>query len=193
LKVLHPFMPFITEELWQALEDRKDGESIMVVLQPKATAVDEKLIIEFEYAKEIIAGIRSVRLQKHIPNKESLSLQVIGKHKADFDAVIAKLGNLEAIENVVNKKTILSVSFLVGTTEYNVLLGRMIDIDEEIAKMEGEINYFEGFIDSVMKKLGNERFVANAKPEVVEAERKKKADAESKIASLKEGIEALKK
>jgi valyl-tRNA synthetase len=193
LKVLHPFMPFITEELWQALEDRKDGESIMVVLQPKATEVDEKLISEFEYAKEIIAGIRTVRLQKSIPNKESLSLQVVGEHKADFDAVVAKLGNLEKIENVNEKKSVLSVSFLVGTCEYTLLLGRMIDIDEEIAKMEAEIIYFEGFIESVMKKLGNERFVANAKPEVVEAERKKKADAESKIASLKEGIAAFEK
>jgi valyl-tRNA synthetase len=185
-------MPFITEELWQALEDRKDGESIMVVLQPKATEVDEKLITEFEYAKEIIAGIRTVRLQKNIPNKESLSLQVVGEHKADFDAVVAKLGNLETIETVTDKAA-GSISFLVGTTEFSIPMGSLINAEEEIAKMEAEINYFEGFIDSVMKKLGNERFLANAKPEVVEAERKKKADAESKIASLKEGIEALKK
>jgi len=192
LKVLHPFMPFITEELWQALEERKDGESIMVVLQPKATEVDEKLITEFEYAKEIIAGIRTVRLQKNIPNKESLSLQVVGDHKADFDAVVAKLGNLETIENVTDKAA-GSISFLVGTTEFSIPMGSLINAEEEIAKMEAEITYFEGFIESVMKKLGNERFVANAKPEVVEAERKKKADAESKITSLKEGIEALKK
>ncbi len=192
LKVLHPFMPFITEELWQALEDRKDGESIMVALQPKANEVDEKLIADFEYAKEIIAGIRTVRLQKNIPNKEVLSLQIVGEHKADFDAVVAKLGNLEAIENVT-EKVAGSISFLVGTTEFSIPMGSLINAEEEIAKMKAEIKYFEGFIESVMKKLGNERFVANAKPEIVEAERKKKADAESKIASLKEGIEALKK
>jgi valyl-tRNA synthetase len=192
LKVLHPFMPFITEELWQALEDRKDGESIMVELQPKATAADEMLIGNFEYAKEIIAGIRTIRLQKNIPNKESLSLEVVGNHNADFNAVIAKLGNLETIENVTEKAA-GSISFLVGTTEFAIPMGSLINVEEEVAKMEAEIKYFEGFIESVMKKLGNERFVANAKPEVVEAERKKKADAESKIASLKDGIEALKK
>lgn len=192
LKVLHPFMPFITEELWQALEERKDGESIMVQLQPKPVEVDETLISNFEYAKEIIAGIRTVRLQKNIPNKETLSLQVVGEHKADFDAVIAKLGNLGTIENVT-EKAVGSISFLVGTTEFAIPLGNLINAEEEIKKLEAEINYFEGFIESVMKKLGNERFVANAKPEVVEAERKKKADAESKITSLKEGIEALKK
>jgi valyl-tRNA synthetase len=191
LKVLHPFMPFITEELWQALEERKAGESIMVVMQPKATHVDEKLITEFEYAKEIIAGLRTVRLQKNIPNKESLNLQIAGEHKADFDAVVLKLGNLETIESVTEKAA-ASISFLVGTTEFSIPMGNLINAEEEIAKMEAEIIYFEGFIESVMKKLGNERFVANAKPEVVEAERKKKADAESKIASLKEGIIALK-
>ncbi|MFT3753932.1 MAG: valine--tRNA ligase [Paludibacter sp.] len=192
LKVLHPFMPFITEELWQALEDRKEGESIMVELQPKAIAANETLIGNFEYAKEIIAGIRTIRLQKNIPNKESLSLEVVGSHNADFNAVVAKLGNLKTIENVTEKAA-GSISFLVGTTEFAIPMGSLINVEEEVAKMEAEIKYFEGFIDSVMKKLGNERFVANAKPEVVEAERKKKANAESKIASLKDGIEALKK
>ena len=192
LKVLHPFMPFITEQLWQALEERKDGESIMIALQPKAIEADEKLIADFEYAKEIIAGIRTVRLQKNIPNKEVLSMQIIGAHDAAFDAVIAKLGNLKTIEKATDKAT-GSISFLVGTTEYAIPMGNLINAEEEIAKMEAEIKYFEGFIESVMKKLGNERFVANAKPEIVESERKKKADAESKIASLKEGIAALKK
>ncbi|MDD3488840.1 MAG: class I tRNA ligase family protein, partial [Paludibacter sp.] len=199
LKVLHPFMPFITEELWQALEDRKEGESIMVVLQPKATEVDEALISNFEYAKEIIAGIRTVRLQKNIPNKEVLSLQIIPSETAtqsgsltQFNSVIAKLGNLEKIEKT-NEKAAGSVSFLVGTTEFAIPMGSLINAEEEIAKMEAEIVYYEGFIESVMKKLGNERFVANAKPEIVEAERKKKADAESKIASLKDSIASLKK
>jgi len=192
LKVLHPFMPFITEELWQALEDRNGGESIMVVQMPKAGIIDEKLVADVEYTKEIIAGIRSVRLQKNIPQKERLSLQVIGAHSSNLDSVIAKLGNLETIENVSDKMA-GSISFLVGTTEFSIPMGSLINAEEEIAKMEAEIVYLEGFIDSVMKKLGNERFVANAKAEVVEAERKKKADAESKIASLKEGIGALKK
>lgn len=196
LKVLHPFMPFITEELWQALEQRKDGESIMVEKAPSSSPErgeqDAMTIGGFEKAKEIIAGIRTVRLQKNIPNKESLSLQVIGQYKTDFNSVIAKLGNLETIENVTDKAT-GSISFLVGTTEFSIPMGSLINAEEEIAKMETEINYFEGFIESVMKKLGNERFVANAKVEVVEAERKKKSDAESKIASLKEGIAGLKK
>ncbi|MDD3320805.1 MAG: valine--tRNA ligase [Paludibacter sp.] len=192
LKILHPFMPFITEELWQAIEERKENESIMVVLQPKATEVDEKMIFDFEKSKEIIAGIRAVRLKKNIPNKEVLNLQIVGDHNKAFDAVISKLANLESIE-IANEKAAGSVSFLVGTTEYSIVLGNLINAEEEIAKMEAEIKYFEGFIESVMKKLGNERFVANAKVEIVEAERKKKSDAESKIASLKEGIEALNK
>ncbi len=192
LKALHPYMPFITEELWQALEDRKPGESIMIsrMAQPKAPC--EQLIADFEKAKEIIAGIRSVRLQKNIPNKEQLSLQIVGEHDAKFDAVISKLGNLEAIEKTTGKAA-GSSSFLVGTTEYAIPLGKLINVEEEISKMQAEITYYEGFLNSVMKKLGNEKFVANAKPEIVEAERKKKADAESKIASLKESIEALKK
>jgi valyl-tRNA synthetase len=206
LKVLHPFMPFITEELWQALEERKDGESIMVELQPKAVVADEVLIAEFEYAKEVIAGIRTVRLQKNIPNKEQLSLQVVHSEAATstntsdtgnnsftkFVAVIAKLGNLETTQTVTEKAA-GSISFLVGTTEFSIQMGSLINVEEEIAKMETEINYFEGFIESVMKKLGNERFVSNAKPEIVDAERKKKADAESKIASLKESISGLRK
>jgi valyl-tRNA synthetase len=198
LKVLHPFMPFITEELWQALEERIDGESIMIQLQPKCPPAPLKgdsqsdMIRIFENTKEIIAGVRTIRLQKNTPNKEILSLQVIGQHQTDFNSVISKLGNLESIENVTDKAA-GSISFLVGTTEFSIPMAILINVEEEIAKMEAEIKYFEGFIESVMKKLGNERFVANAKPEVVDAERKKKADAESKIASLKEGIEGLKK
>jgi valyl-tRNA synthetase len=191
LKILHPFMPFITEELWQALQDRKEGESIMVTLQPEPAPGNEQLIMQFEKVKEIIAGVRTIRLQKNVPNKEQLSLQITGDHNADFDAVIVKLCNLTSIE-VVAEKSPGSISFLVGTTEYAVPMGSLINAEEEIQKMEAEITYLEGFLVSVMKKLGNEKFVANAKPEVVEAERKKQADAESKIASLKEGISGLK-
>ena len=204
LKVLHPFMPFITEELWQALEDRKDGESIMVSIAPSGSPEggekDAEIISGFEKAKEIIAGIRTIRLQKNIPQKEKLSLYINGEHNKQYDDVVVKLCNLESISLLSEGLTSHpsgglggASSFLVGTTEFSIPMGSLINAEEEIAKMEAEIKYFEGFIDSVMKKLGNERFVANAKPEVVEAERKKKADAESKIASLKEGIEALKK
>lgn len=192
LKALHPYMPFITEELWQALENRKPGESIMVSPMPQVKSTNEKIIVDFEKTKEIIAGIRSVRLQKNIPNKEVLNLQIKGEHSADFDSVIAKLGNLESIHSVSDLDA-SSSSFLVGTTEYAIPLGNLINAEEEIEKMEAEIVYLEGFLNSVMKKLGNEKFVANAKPEVVEAERKKQADAESKIASLRESITALKK
>lgn len=191
LKILHPFMPFITEELWQALETRKPGESIMVELMPKAKPVDEKLIADFEKVKEIIAGVRTVRLQKNIPNKEELKLQIIGAHNSEFDAVITKLCNLESIENTTEKSAD-AVAFMVGTTEYAVPMGSLLNVEEEIKKMEDEIVYLEGFLQSVMKKLNNERFVQNAKPEIVENERKKQADAESKIASLKESIKGLK-
>ncbi len=190
LKMLHPFMPFITEELWQALETRQTGESIMVQLMPKANAVNEKLMADFEKTKEIIAGIRTIRLQKNIPNKESLQLQIIGGHNADFDAVISKLCSLESLVKVTEKSP-NAVSFLSGTTEYAVPMGSLINAEEEIRKMEDEIVYLEGFIQSVMKKLSNERFVQNAKPEIVEIERKKLSDAESKIASLKESIAGM--
>jgi len=190
LKVLHPFMPFITEELWQALEERKDGESIMIQLQPKAGDVDDVLISNVEYTKEIIAGVRAVRLQKNIPNKEHLNLQVIGGHNPNLNAIILKLGNLEVIQPVTDKAA-GSISFLVGTTEFAIPMGSLINVKEEIEKMEADILYYQGFLESVAKKLDNERFVANAKPEVVDAERKKQADAESKIFSLKEGIAGL--
>ena len=190
LKMLHPFMPFITEELWQALETRQAGESIMVQLMPKANTVNEKLMDDFEKTKEIIAGIRTIRLQKNIPNKESLQLQIIDDHNADFDAVISKLCNLESLGKVAEKSP-NAVSFLSGTTEYAVPMGSLINAEDEIRKMEDEISYLEGFIQSVMKKLSNERFVQNAKPEIVDNERKKLSDAESKIASLKESIAGM--
>lgn len=192
LRLLHPFMPFITEELWQALTERRVGESLMVSLQPKVAAYDESVITDFEKLKEVIAGVRTIRLQKNVPNKEQLELQIVGENDSIYNSVVAKMCNLSAI-NIVSEKSAGSISFLVGTAEYAVPMLNLINVDEEIAKMEAEIKYFEGFIDSVMKKLGNERFVANAKPEVVDVERKKKADAESKIASLKEGIAALRK
>lgn len=190
LRLLHPFMPFITEELWQALGERKPGESIMIARQPKATTVDEELIADFEIAKQIIAGIRTIRLQKNIPGKDELELQVIGNHDNRFDSAIAKMANLSSIENVTEKSE-GAVGFLVGTTEFVIPMGDKIDVEVELKKMKTELEYCEGFLQSVMKKLSNERFVQNAKPEIVENERKKQADAESKIALLKESIKAL--
>lgn len=191
LRLLHPFMPFITEELWQALTEREDGESLMVTLQPQLTDFDEKLLADFEHVKEIIAGVRTVRLQRNIPNKDQLTLNVLGEHSPEFDSAIIKMGNLTAIENVPEKQP-GDVSFLVGTTEFAIPLSDKIDVEAELEKQEAELVYLRGFLDSVQKKLSNERFVQNAKPEIVDNERKKQADAESKIATLKESIEALK-
>ena len=158
---------------------------------PKASEVDNQLLESVEKTKEIIAGVRTIRLQKNIPNKESLILQVIGKHDKENDTLISKLCNLETIE-YVSEKLANAVAFRVGTTEYSIPMGDLVNIEEEIVKMEEEIVYLEGFLKSVMKKLSNERFVQNAKPEIVENERKKQADAENKIAALKESIAALK-
>lgn len=192
LRLLHPFMPFITEELWQALAERKTGESIMVSEMPKEVSFSNDLIDIFEKVKEIIAGVRTIRLQKNIPNKEELSLEVIGQYNTDFDTVISKMGNLTSI-NTVAEKDPTSVSFLVGTTEFSVPLGNNIDIEAELKRLNDELKYLEGFLKSVAAKLSNEKFVANAKPEIVENERKKQADAESKIKTIKESIANLNK
>lgn len=192
LRLLHPFMPFITEELWQALAERKAGESIMVSEMPKEVSFSNDLIDTFEKVKEVIAGVRTIRLQKNIPNKEELSLEVIGQYNTDFDTVISKMGNLTSI-NTVAEKDPTSVSFLVGTTEFSVPLGNNIDIEAELKRLNDELKYLEGFLKSVAAKLSNEKFVANAKPEIVENERKKQADAESKIKTIKESITNLSK
>lgn len=193
LHLLHPFMPFITEELWQHLCDRTDGESLMVSPLSMSALVDEDIIREFEVVKEVISNIRSIRLQKNITQKETLELQVIGENPVvAFNAVIMKMCNLSSI-NIVENKADGAASFMVGTTEYAVPLGNMIDVEAEIARMEAELKYKEGFLQGVLKKLGNEKFVNNAPAAVLEMERKKQADAESIIKSLKESIAALKK
>ena len=192
LCMLHPFMPFITEELWQHITERKPGESIMLSLMPKAGAVDDKMIAAIAEAKEIISGIRTIRLQKNIPNKNALQLQVVGKFSNSCRSIIMKLANVDSIAEV-SEKDATAASFLVGTTEYAVPLGNNINVEEELAKLRADLKYYEGFLVSVEKKLGNERFVNNAPEAVVNAERKKKADAESKIATLKESIAALEK
>ena len=194
LKMLHPFMPFITEELWQALYERNAGESIMresLVLN-KITAEDEKLLGDIELVKQIVSGIRMVRNQKNIAPKEALELQAVAQNRYEaYNAVITKMANVSAI-NVVTEKDATASAFMIGTDEFAVPLGNMIDIDAEIEKMEAQLKHLEGFLQGVMKKLSNERFVANAPEAVVAMERKKQSDSEEKIAALRESIAALK-
>ena len=193
LKLLHPFMPFITEELWQHIYDRKEGESIMTQILNVAGNYDETIIAQFEAVKEVIGGIRTIRLQKNIAQKEALTLEVVGESPVSkYNAVIAKLCNLSAI-NAVAAKAEGAVAFMVGTTEYAVPLGNLINVEEELKKLEADLKYQEGFLQSVLKKLSNEKFVSKAPANVIEMERKKQADAETKIAALKESIAALKK
>ncbi|WP_333698223.1 valine--tRNA ligase, partial [Bacteroides congonensis] len=195
LHLLHPFMPFITEELWQQMYERnaEEGESLMVSALNMDTYVDTNDVAQFEVVKDIISNIRSIRLQKNIAQKEALELQVLGENPvAEFNAVIRKMCNLSSIE-VVENKAEGAASFMVGTTEFAVPLGNMIDVEAEIARMEAELKHKEGFLQGVLKKLSNEKFVNNAPVAVLEMERKKQADAESIIKSLKESIAALKK
>ena len=192
LRLLHPFMPFITEELWQALGNRKENESIMVSDMPQLKTVDTELLNKFDKIRGVISGIRNVRLQKNIPNKDTLELQIIGSFDQSFNSVISKMGNISDIA-LASEKTDNSAAFLVGTTEFAIPLENNIDIEAELIKLDEELKYLEGFLISVDKKLGNEKFVANAKPEVVENERKKRADAESKIKTIKDSIVTLKK
>ena len=190
LRLLHPFMPFITEELWQHISERKPGESIMHALLPEIGEVDENAIAAMEQVKEIIAGIRTIRLQKNIPNRDALTLQVLGKFANPFSAVVKKLANVDSIDEVTEKDP-TGASFMVGTAEYCVPLGNNINVEEELKKAQADLTYQEGFLKSVEKKLSNERFVSNAPAAVVEAERKKQADAQSKIKALQATIERL--
>ena len=195
LKMLHPFMPFITEELWQHIYDRKEGESIMreKLEIPAPTAEEQKLAADIEAVKQIIAGVRTVRNQKNIAQKEQLSLQAVGKN--DFEAyndVTLKMANLDKIE-VITEKSADASSFMVGTDEFAVPLGDLIDVAAEIEKAEAQLKHLEGFLMGVRKKLGNENFVAHAPEKVVALERKKESDSVEKIAALKATIEELKK
>ena len=196
LKMLHPFMPFITEELWQALYDRQPGESIMraELHLPAPTDADRQLCAQFETVKEVVTAIRAVRSQKNIAPREALTLEVVGKKEDlsifNFQSAICKMANLSAI-NVVAEKSAGSASFLIGTTEYDVPLGNLIDLDAERKKLEGELQRLQGFLTSIEKKLANERFVQNAPAAVVEMERKKKADAEQKIAAIQDTLAKL--
>ena len=192
LRMLHPFMPFITEELWQHLYDRKEGESIMTARMPEPQPVDMEIINRFETTKLVVAGIRTIRLQKGISNKEQLTLQIIGAHDHSNDCILTKMTNLATIETIEEKDP-AAASFRVHATEYAIPMSNAIDVEAELKKLEAELKYAQGFLKTVMGKLGNERFVQNAPEAVVAMERKKKADAEEKIKSLEESIAALKK
>ena len=195
LKMLHPFMPFITEELWQALYDRKAGESIMrdQLVLGALPAEDKQLLADIEQVKQVVSGVRTVRSLKNIAPKEQLELQVVGKNRFEvYNDVIMKMANLKAI-TVVETKDSMASAFMVDTDEFAVPLGDLIDVNAEIEKMEAQLAHLEGFLAGVLKKLSNERFVQNAPEAVVAMERKKQSDAEEKIAALKESISALKK
>lgn len=188
-------MPFITEELWQHIYDRKDGESIMLdklnILSP--TDDDRKLVDDIESVKQVIGNVRTVRNQKNISPKEKLSLQALNENKySECDAVILKMANLETI-SIVNEKSADTIQFMVGTDEFAIPVGSLIDVEAEIVKQEQQLKHLEGFLAGVMKKLSNEKFVANAPAAVVALEKKKQSDSEEKIAALKESLAELMK
>ena len=194
LRFVHPFMPFVSEEVWQLLNERKDGESIMISSWPKSTGYDETIIAQFEDVKEAIAGIRTIRTKNNIPQKDSLELAVLVGDKGfvpEFNSVLVKMGNLSAL-NVVSEEVKLAASFLVKSTTFFVPMGGTIDVEEELKKLQTELDYTKGFLNSVLKKLSNERFVSSAPETVVAIERAKQADAEAKIKVLEEQIAGLK-
>lgn len=190
LRALHPFMPFITEELWQHLQERKPGESIMYALLPLLPEASESVISAMQNAKDVIVGVRSVRAEKNISPKEILELNVLGEWDASLDPVIKKLANLSAINANMSKDPAAAI-FMIGTKEFNVPVTSSIDVEAELAKLKKDLTYYEDFLQKVLKKLSNERFVNNAPEAVVAVERNKQRDAESKIATIKASIEAL--
>ncbi|WP_405267440.1 valine--tRNA ligase [Cellulophaga sp. Ld12] len=193
LKLLHPFMPFLTEEIWQHIAERTPEEALVIAKWPEATAVDEALISGFDFAAEVIAGVRTIRKQKNIPMKEYLELSVLneGAIAKDWDAVVTKLTNVSEI-SYVSEAVDGALSFRVKSNEYFIPISGAIDVDAEIKKIEEELKYTKGFLKSVEKKLSNERFVSNAPEQVIEIEHKKKADAEAKIETLEKSLASLK-
>ena len=193
LELLHPFMPFVTEELWQNIAERAEGQSIMFAEQPTELPWDEKMLAEFDLAREVVSSVRNIRAKQNVPNKEQVALEVIAdeNYHPAYNCVIAKMANLSAITEV-SEKNPTAAAFIVKTTEYFVPMSANINVEEEMAKMTKELAHYEGFLKGVLAKLGNERFVANAPAAVVENERNKQRDAEAKIAALKERMEALK-
>jgi valyl-tRNA synthetase len=194
LRLLHPFMPFISEEIWQLLKERESGQSIMVQPWPVSAAPNTAVTEKFEMLKEAITGIRAIRKEKEIANKEPLSLYIIPGEKGyvpELNPILVKMGNLSELK-AVTEEVSGSMSFRVGTSAFYIPLGSDVNVEEEIAKIEEELKYTIGFLESVMKKMSNERFVNNAPAQVVELEKKKQADAEEKIKILKERLESLK-
>ena len=197
LKLLHPFMPFITEELWHALQERPEGASIMYDQYDLLTTEesDKNLLAQYDLVLQAVTNIRSVRAQKNISPKEPLDLEITGtipERMSEMQCLFTKLCNIQSVKEV-SEKTASSVSFLIGTTEFAIPMGELIDTEAELAKLEADLKYQEGFLQSVLKKLSNEKFVSKAPANVIEMERKKQADAESKIAAIKESIASLKK
>ena len=192
LKLLHPFMPFISEEIWSLISERTSEERLIVASWPIETDIDSKILADEKFAAEVISGIRTIRKEKNIPNKDQIELFVKRNETIDqsFDSVIRKLGNL-SILNYVDKKVDGALSFRVKSNEYYVPLSGSINIEEEIATLTQELEYTKGFLNSVMKKLSNERFVNNAPEQVIANERKKQSDAEAKIKTIQEQLSAI--
>ena len=194
MRLLHPFMPFITEELWQAIIERKEGESLMVQsVAGLNRPYDEQFLARIEALKEIVGSIRSIRQQKNLSPREALTLQIVGEsHVSGLESVLTKMANLSAIDSVSTTDD-TAVMFRIGTTEYAVPMGSLIDKEAEIAKMREELAYHEKFLKSVEAKLNNPNFVSKAPEKIIAIERKKQSDAKEKIAMLTESIEKLSK
>ncbi|RLD41690.1 MAG: hypothetical protein DRI89_09220 [Bacteroidetes bacterium] len=192
MKILHPFMPFITEEIWHLLYDRQENDDIIVAAMPVSNGFDDKMITAFDRAEKIIIAIRNVRKDKNIPQKESINMLVKAGDFSDciFNPVVAKMGNIESIE-IVDEKPENVLTFTVGAQEYFIPISDSIDVEAEIAKLEEELKYTRGFLSSVTKKLSNERFVNNAPAAVVDKEKKKAADAEARINVIEEQLKGL--
>ncbi|HRB73246.1 MAG TPA: class I tRNA ligase family protein, partial [Flavobacterium sp.] len=193
LKLLHPFMPFLTEEIWQHITERTEKEALIISEWPKAKAYSEPLIQEFDFATEVISGIRTIRKDKNIPFKDAIELKVINNEKATtfFDTVIQKLGNISTLE-YVSEKVDGALSYRVKSNEYFIPITGNINVEEEIAKLTEELNYIKGFLKSVQAKLSNEKFVGSAPEKVVAMERQKEADALAKIETIEQSLMSLK-
>ena len=190
LRLLHPFMPFISEEIWQLIGDRKAGESIMMASWPRASAKNEELTERFELAKEVISGIRSIRKEKNIPTREEIELFIIPGEKGyipQFNEVVSKLGNVAKLETCSEEIT-GAATFMVKASAYYIPFAGNVDLEAEVAKINEELAYIKGFLEAVVRKLSNEKFVGSAPAKVVEVERKKQADAEEKIKILEERL-----
>jgi len=192
LKLLHPFMPFLTEEVWQHIAQRTPKEALIIAEWPNIGRADTELIKGFEFANNVISGIRTIRKEKNIPMKEALEVSVLneGKVSKDWDVVIQKLTNVSEI-SYADAPIDGALSFRVKSNEYFIPISGAIDVEAEIAKIQEELKYTKGFLNSVQKKLSNERFVNNAPEKVIEIERKKQADAEAKIETLEKSLASI--